>query len=462
MPDKLTALITSKLAAGDNPQSPAPPDESAQKDSARDAIRRAMRVGLWTLGVGFGGFLLWAAFAPLDEGVPANAMVSIDTKRKPVQHQTGGIVKEVLVKEGSIVTAGQTLLRLDDASTQASFGAMREQFFGLRAIEGRLLAEQAGRNAIEFEPELLAAAKSDPLIARHVQNQQQLFLTRRAALAADLQAVEEGIQGNEGMLAAYKGMLESRRSHLELLAEELAQTRELVKEGYVPRNRQRELERSLADATGGVAELQGNVVRTQRSIMELRQKAIGRRADFRKEVETMLADVTRQVQADSGKYVALSNELARTEIKAPVAGQVVGLAFQTAGSVIAPGMKILDIVPENEQLLLDAHVPPQMIDRVVAGQSVDIRFSAFAHSPALVVKGVVKSLSKDLLTDEQTRTAYYLARVGLTPEGIKELGKRQMQPGMGAEVIFKTGERSMLTYLTHPLTKRIAAAMKEE
>ena len=211
-----------------------------------------------------------------------------------------------------------------------------------------------------------------------------------------------------------------------------------------------------------MAELQGNVVRTQRTIMELRQKAIGRRADFRKEVETMLADVTRQVQADSGKYVALSNELARTEIKAPVAGQVVGLAFQTAGSVIAPGMKILDIVPENEQLLLDAHVPPQMIDRVVAGQSVDIRFSAFAHSPALVVKGVVKSLSKDLLTDEQTRTAYYLARVGLTPEGIKELGKRQMQPGMGAEVIFKTGERSMLTYLLHPLTKRLAAAMTEE
>ena len=195
MPDKLTTLIISKLAAGDAADAAARPDESEQTDTARAAISRTMRVGLWTLGLGFGGFLLWAAFAPLDEGVPAPAIVSIDTKRKPVQHQTGGIVKEVLVREGGIVAAGQTLMRLDDASTQANFGAVREQFFGLRAVEGRLLAEQAGRNAIEFQPELLAAAKSDPLIARHVLNQQQLFLTRRAALAADLQAVEEGIQG---------------------------------------------------------------------------------------------------------------------------------------------------------------------------------------------------------------------------------------------------------------------------
>ena len=148
MPDKLTTLIISKLAAGDAADAAARPDESEQTDTARAAISRTMRVGLWTLGLGFGGFLLWAAFAPLDEGVPAPAIVSIDTKRKPVQHQTGGIVKEVLVREGGIVAAGQTLMRLDDASTQANFGAVREQFFGLRAVEGRLLAEQAGRNAI--------------------------------------------------------------------------------------------------------------------------------------------------------------------------------------------------------------------------------------------------------------------------------------------------------------------------
>lgn len=423
---------------------------------------RAMRVGLWALGIGLGGFLLWASLAPLDEGVPSPAMVSIDTKRKPVQHQTGGIVKEVLVTEGSLVTAGQPLIRLNDGMAQANYGAIRQQFLGLQAMQGRLQAERDGRNVIEFQADLLNAANSDPMIAQHIQNQQQLFLTRRAGLAADLQSIEEGIQGLEGTLKAYKVMQESRHDQLRLLSEEYAQTVELVKDGYVPRNKQLELERQIADVKVGIADLQGNMIRSQRSIMELRQKSIGRRSEFRKEVETNLADVTRQVQSDSGKFVAASDELERTVIRAPAAGQVVGLAFQTVGSVIAPGFKIMDIVPGDEQLVLEARVSPQMIDRVHVGQTVEIRFSAFAHSPILMVKGILKSVSRDLLVDEQSRTTYYLARVTVTPEGVKELGKRQLQPGMSAEVIFVTGERSMLTYLISPLTKRVAAAMKEE
>ena len=142
--------------------------------------------------------------------------------------------------------------------------------------------------------------------------------------------------------------------------------------------------------------------------------------------------------------------------------QIVDLAFQTVGGVVGPGQKLMDVVPEGQALLIEARVPPHLIDRVHKDLPVDVRFSSFAHSPQLVVEGQVISVSGDLITEPQTNTSYYLARVQVTPEGMKALGKRQLQPGMPVEVVFKTGERSMLTYLLHPLTKRLSAAMKEE
>ena len=195
---------------------------------------------------------------------------------------------------------------------------------------------------------------------------------------------------------------------------------------------------------------------------ELRQRAIARQQEYRKEVESQLADVTREALSDAGKFRVAKEELARTEIRSPASGQVVALATQTVGGVISPGQKLLDVVPANESLLLETRVLPHLIDSVVAGMPVDVRFSSFAHSPQLVVEGKLVSVSADLLTDPQNGMAYYLARVAVTPEGLKKLGKRQMQPGMPVEVVLRTGERSMLTYLMHPLTKRIAASMNEE
>jgi protease secretion system membrane fusion protein len=151
------------------------------------------------------------------------------------------------------------------------------------------------------------------------------------------------------------------------------------------------------------------------------------------------------------------------EIKSPANGQVVGLSVQTVGAILQPGQKLLDVVPDNQTLLLEARIPPHLIDKVQAGLSADVRFNSFAHSPQLVVEGKVISVSGDLLSDpQQPQFLYYLARVQVTPAGMKTLGARQMQPGMPAEIVIKTGERSLLTYLLHPLTKRMAASMKEE
>ena len=424
--------------------------------------RAVARKGLLVLGIGFGGFLLWAGLAPLDEGVPTQGMVTLDTKRKTVQHLSGGIVQAVFVQEGQQVKEGQTLLRLDGAVAKANYEAVRQRYLGYRAMQSRLFAEQAGSVAIEFHPDV-KSAMNDPLIKQQVTTQQQLIQARRAALAADLQGIEESVQGLKEQFGSYQNILVQRRSQLALLNEELTNTRGMVKEGYAPRNRQLELERMVAESNAAIADLLGNSLRVNRQVAELSQRSLARKQEYRKEVETQLADVTREVQSDAEKFVAVTADLDRMEIKAPASGQVVGLSVQTVGAVLQPGQKLLDVVPDSQTLLLEAHIPPHLIDKMHAGLSTDVRFNSFANAPQLVVEGKVLSVSGDLLSDPaQPQFSYFLARVQVTPEGMKTLGKRQMQPGMPAEIVIKTGERSMLTYLLHPLVKRMASSMKEE
>lgn len=418
------------------------------------------RVGLWVLGLGFGGFLLWAGIAPLDEGVPAQGMVTIDTKRKAVQHLSGGIIKQVLVREGQSVKQGDPLVSIDDAVSLANYESVRQHYLTLRAMEGRLLAEQSGQGKITFHPDLLQA-ESDPYIRQTINNQQQLFQSRRMALQADMDAIKESIQGQEASIQGAEGVLKARNSQLEFIQEELKGVRDLVREGYAPRNKQLELERMAAESVGSIADLQGNILRGQRSIAEMKLRAIQRSQEYRKEVDTQLSEVRREVQADGEKYKAVTQELGRTVIRAPSEGQVLGLTVQSVGAVVGPGQKLMDIVPKNEALLLEAKVSPHLIDNLHAGLEVDVRFSSFAHSPSLVVQGRLESVSSDLIS-EPNGMVYYLARIAITPEGMKVLGNRQMQAGMPAEVVIKTGERTVLTYLLHPLFKRMAASMKEE
>lgn len=433
----------------------------ASKGKSAAPAGRSARIGLWALGLGFGGFLLWAGLAPLGEGVPSQGTVTIDTKSKPVQHLLGGIVKQVLVREGDVVTEGQPLIELDEAVARSNYEAVRQRYLGYRAMQGRLIAEQTGAAKIEFHPDLLEAA-SDPLIRSQMVTQEQLFQSRRSSLRAELQSLEEGIQGQQASQQAYEGMAASRRNQLGLLQDELAHTRELVKEGYTPRNRQLELERAQADSQTAIADTQGNIMRVRHSIAEYRQRVLARQQEYRKEVETQLADVTREVQSDAEKIVAVKADLERTTIKAPTSGQVVALAVQSPGSVIQPSMKLMEIVPKGEPLILETRIDPHLIDKVHAGLLTDVRFTAFSHSPQLVVQGKLISISGDLLYDQHNGAAYYLARVAVTPEGMKRLGSHRMQPGMPADVIIKTGERSLLTYMLNPLTKRLAASMKEE
>lgn len=434
----------------------------SQDPPLSSGTRRAARIGWWALGAGLGAFLIWAALAPLDEGVPMPGQVSLDTKRKPVQHLAGGIVRQVMVQEGAHVDAGQALMTLVETTARANHEAVRQRYLGLRAVQGRLLAEQAGQTAIDLHPDLIAAA-DDPSAQAQISTQRQLLASRRLSLRADLQAIEENIRGQEALLQSHAAMSAQRRSQQVSLTEQLDAMRGLVTEGYVPRNRQRELERQVADAEAALAEITGNSARVRRTMAELAQRAVVRQQAYREEVDTQLADVTREVQGDVQRLVALQAELDRMAIRAPATGQVVGLVVQTVGAVVQPGQTLMDIVPDGQPLLLEAHVAPHLIDKVRVGLPADIRFQSFSQAQQPVVEGRVESVSGDLLTDPQNpQRTYYLARLSVTPAGLKALGERRLQPGMPADIVVRTGERTLLTYLLNPLTRRVAASMKEE
>lgn len=423
--------------------------------------RSATHYGLWSLIIGFGFLLAWAAFAPMDEGVPAQGLVTLDTKRKAIQHLQGGIVKEVMVREGQVVKEGQVLMVLEQAVVRANLESARQHYQALRAAESRLLAEQQNLSKITWHPDL-QTARTDALVAQHQQIQEQLFKSRRSSLQASLAALSENLAGQEALQVGTQRMLLERKTQQRLVQEELAGIQDLVKEGYMPRNKELELNRNLAEVSSVIADIESNNQRLTRSIEEVRQRMKVTRLEYQKEIENQLAEIRREVQADAEKLTAVTQDMERTEIRSPAAGQVVGLSVQTVGAVIAPGQHVMDIVPEQAPLMVEARVPPHVIDRVKPGLMTDIRFSSFAHSPQLVVEGRMMSVSGDLLTDSETHQSYYLARIDITEKGRRSLASRTIQPGMMAEVVIRTGERSMLTYLMYPLVRRLAQSMKEE
>lgn len=441
--------------------SPAQPATDVDDVELKTDTRPVIRLGFWTLVVGFGLFLAWAAWAPLDEGVSAPATVSVEMRRKTIQHLQGGVVRELKVKEGAEVKQGDVLVVLDDAATRAGFETIRQNYLAQRAQESRLLAEASGA-ALSFHADLMG--KSDAVAAQLMMVQRQLYESRRAALAAEVAAATQSIAGMEGQVNSIKLMLESRRNQQALQTRQVVGVKALADEGFAPRNQALQLEQNQAELRTSITDMESTMQRTLSAIAETRLRIAQRQQEYLKEVSAQLAEVRREVQANQERLTAVTAELERTQIKAPVAGQVIGLAITGSGGVVTQGQKLMEILPRGESLLLDAKVPPQVIDRIKAGDTTEVRFAAFANSPQLVVHGKLVSLSGDALTEAYGAMVhnYYLARVEITPEGLKALGNRVMQPGMNAEVLIKTGERSFLTYLMHPLIKRIAASMTEE
>ena len=423
-------------------------------------VTGAIRKGLILLAVGFGGFLAWSLLVPLDEGVPAPAVIVLDQHSTQIQHPTGGVVHAVAVREGQMVHSGDVLIQLNDIGAKASADATRIEWISLRAQEARLLAEQTGAADITYPPDLLAL-REDATAQQQMALQRDLFLTRRRALASELATMGQQLAATEAGLRGLQESVAAREQQQALFEQELQSTRKLVGEGFMPRTRQSDLERQLAEVRANSANLRGSAARSIESLAEIRLRQQQRQQEYRREVETQLAEVRRDAAARAERLKSASDEQERTTLRAPVGGQVVGLTIQRAGGVAGPGAKLMEIVPEQQKLVLEAQIPPHLIDTVHPGLPADINLHGFVSLPRMVVPGRVVTVSNSALTDPQTRTSYYLARVEVLPEARVQLQGRVLQPGMPADVVVKTGERTLLNYLMRPLFKRFSQAMKE-
>lgn len=440
-------------------------DQNTSNVQVETDERKVVRFGMITLVLGLGGFLLWAALAPLDEGVPGSGIVSVDTKRKTIQHLRGGLVESIAVREGDRVKAGDVLLRLNDTDLKAQLDIVRGQYSVVKAMESRLLAERDGRSAVTFPPALLEAAKTDRRAAEAISAQGQLFAARKSALVSELGTMDEAIIGLQQQIIGLQSIESGKKTQIDLINKELNSFRGLVEEGFVPRNKLYELERVLADLSGTRGGDLAQVARAQASINETKLRKLQRIQDFRKEVETQMSEVQKEVGSQSDRLIALTEEFERAVIKAPTDGAVVGLEAHTVGGVIRPGDRIMDIVPEGDVLVVEAQLPVNLIDKVEIGQLANLHLQIILAGGAQPsIEGRVSQVSADRLTDPRTGMPYYSARIQITEKGEAELRRNKIkaQPGMQVDVVIITGERTVLQYLLKPLMSRVNSGMKEQ
>lgn len=419
------------------------------------------RLGWWIVLAGFGGFILWASIAPLEKGVPVSGTVTVSSHLQAVQHQTGGIIDTILVKEGDHVKAGQILVRMNDVQIKAQAEITRTQLYAARAIEARLFAERDSMPEIYF-PEELLALRNDLRVENNILIQNQLFTARRMALQHEIAALDESIAGLKMQLNGLESSRSSKNRQSKILLEQLENLRELADDGFVPRNRMLDTERTYTQLQGEISSETGNIGRIQRQIAELEQRRIQRQQEYQKEVRQQLSDIQREAEALTNRLDGQNFELANIEVKAPVDGIVVGLNVFTQGGVIGPGFKLMNVVPSDDLLVITGQVPVHLIDKVYADLPVDLIFSALNQKKTPNIPGIITHVSADRLVDERNGFPYYSVKAKVTPEGMKKLTDQQIRAGMPVEIFIKTGERSLMSYLFKPILDRVHSALSEE
>ncbi len=425
-----------------------------------DAHRHA-RFGAWLIVAGLAGLLAWASLAPLDQGVSVVGKVVVAGHRQAVQHPTGGVIERIAVREGDLVDAGQLLLQLDATQTQAQRQMLYVQHVNTRANAARLQAELQGRADIDFDPALLDEATS-PWARETLQQQRQLLIQRQQALRLEQAAQRQNLAAVQAALSGQRRSLVHLKAERAALAEQLQGLRELAQEGYVAHNRLLEHERTYSQLGANLAQAEGNLAVTARQMLELQLRIDQRQAEYRRDLSHQSSEHHALAEELANRLRSADYELAHTRIVAPASGIVVDLRVFTKGGVINPGQPLMEIVPQDQPLLVDAQAPVELVDKLRPGLPVELMFTAFNQSRTPRIAGELLLVSADRLIDETTAQPYYRIRVRVTEDGLRQLAGQHIRPGMPVQALVRTGERSLLNYLFKPLGDRLHLALVEE
>ncbi len=435
-------------------------DEDDEIDGRDPSMRWPLVAGIVTIVVFIGTFLAWGFLASLDSAAIASGSLIVDSRRKTVQHLEGGIIREILVREGETVKAGQVLMRMDTALAGSAATQLRNQRVSAQAKIARLRAEQAEATSIAFPPDLLNP--KDAVAAEQVATQQALFTARLQAFESQSSVIGRRIQQSREEIQAMRSQQVASIERLKSFEEEAEAIRELVEKGYERKPRLLGLQRSAAEMRGRIGELEATMARARQTIagaeFELQQLRGQRQADINRELQ----DAQTQEKDIADRLTAADDVLQRKDVVAPQDGKVVDLKFFTAGGVVAPGAPILDIVPQDDDLVVEARVHPTDIDVVRVGLPAEVRLAAYRNRIMPLVDGEVIYVSADKLSDQRTGDTFYTARARLKKESLQELGKIELYPGMPAEVFIVTGKRRAIDYFISPIVDSMRRSFRED
>ncbi|ROR03197.1 HlyD family type I secretion periplasmic adaptor subunit [Desulfosoma caldarium] len=420
---------------------------------------KPVRVGLGFV-VLFGlTFVLWAVLAPIQLGAVAMGQVTAATFTKVVQHPYGGTVKDILVQDGDAVDKGQVLIRLEDATARAQYAQVYSEYLQALVVRARLEAEKAGLERIQY-PEEVRRMEHDPVIRGVMRAQEELFRVRRAKRADEKQVLQRNLEGYREAAANLKVQARALERQAELLGEQIQAVSVLAEDGYYPRNRLLDLQRSLEAVRANLSEVVTSRARMEASARETEARLQALESEQAREVEDQLAEVVKRLMALQDQFAAVQDHLEKTEIRAPEAGIVMNLRVRSVGAVISPGQGILQIVPKGASFVVEAKVSTQDIEDVQVGSEAILRFMAINPKTSPTFDGTVLYVSPDVQYDEVHRVPYYLCRVSIPPETVEKIAAmgKEIIPGMPVMVIVKKASTTFFAWLWKPFTDRMAIA----
>lgn len=444
----MTVIDPGLTLAAETPSPTAPLD---------DDPRRELRAGAAIAAAFFLLFLGWAAITPLDAGAYAPGVIAVSGNRQAVQHRDGGVVSAIHVQEGQTVAKGQMLVEISAGELRASERAMTGEVLTLLAQRARLTAERNHAAGFAAPPEFAALSADDQRLADEAMSLQRLqFQTRRSALVAQRGVLSQRVNQLGEQAGGYQRQLEANREQQRLIVEELDGMRSLAAQGYAPVNRVRALERTSAALDGDAGSYRAQIASAGEAMGETRMQLLSIDRQMMEEVASQLRDVQVRLDELQPKLQAARDQLARAIVRAPAGGKVVGLTVFTVGGVVAPGATLMEIVPQDRALVVQAMVSPTDADDLRPGQVTQVRFTSLHERDLPILKGRLASLSADSFTDEATGQRYFRAEVAVPPAELERIRKVRgprtgLQAGLPVEVLVPLRKRSALDYLLEPL-----------